>query len=449
MNNVSEEKVTISDVFTIAIPMILASITIPLLGLVDTAIVGHLNDPEFLSSVEIGDTVFNFTYMLFSFLRLGITGLTAQANGRRAYEELNIIMFQGLFLSCVFGLLIAFIPNGLIAWFLFHFSPDHTTHVLAVSYLQIRLYSAPAVLMNLAISAFLLGTRYPKYAMFQLVLTNVIAMILDVVLVFGFHKGIYGLAYAGLCGQYIGLIYGLIVIYSVQKTYLEHLNSKIIPYLVKGFLKFITVNSNFLIRSFCFITVYTIFLSTSAKLGTLTLAANSILLAFYSFISLGLEGFSNAAEVLVGNAVGKNNEVLLRQSITVSSWCLFIAGMLITLIYAIFGVSIISMLTDIEVVRLLADKYLLWIVLLPLICVWCYLFDAIFLGMLRIAAMRNSLIIATFFFFIPLWTTTKSIGNHGLWLAFSGFFLGRTLVLLFTWIYEAEKRFQPSRYSTD
>lgn len=429
-NNINEDKININDVFVIAIPMILATISIPFLGLVDTWVAGHLGNVNYLSATEVGDTLFGFIYMLFSFLRLAVTGLTAQASGKQANEELLTIFIQGLILALFLGFILILAIAVFACGILNFISTDFTIQKLASDYLKIRIFSVPAALGNLVISAFLLGMKHAKFSMYLLILINTTSMILDILLAYFFGMGINGLAYAVVIGQCIGLIFGMRIVLNIMNIKFLNLIYHLSFYIKKRFSKFIHINSNLLIRSLCFIAVYGIFLVSSSRLGTLILAVNSILLMFYSFISFGLEGFANAAEVLIGNAVGKNNYVLFKKSILVSFLCAFLTACGITLVYVFAGHSIVNLVTNIPEVQLLSGRYLIWISILPLICVWCYALDAVFLGMLRIKAMRNSLIIATLIFYIPVWIITQPLGNNGLWLSLISFFIGRILVLV-------------------
>src|SRR3990167_2392809 len=204
INTTTSEKITARHVLAIAIPMILATISIPFLGLVDTTIAGHLDNANYLSAVEIGDTIFTFIYMLFSFLRLTVTGLTAQANGKQLKEEFFIILTQGLLFSLSLGCLLTLIPDQLLKKLLGLISTETVIQQLTFDYLNIRLLSAPAVLGNLVISAFLLGIKRAKLSMYLLLFINISAIILDVIFSCYLGMGINGLAYAIVIGQYMG-----------------------------------------------------------------------------------------------------------------------------------------------------------------------------------------------------------------------------------------------------
>lgn len=415
----------------LALPMILSNITVPLLGLVDTAVIGHLDSPTYLGGVAIGTTVTSFLFMLLLFLRMSTTGLTAQAFGASDKPGLARALMQPLLLALLAGLVFILLKTPLT-----HFAlgltgaSDDVLHQAAL-FMQVRWLSAPATLANLVLLGWLLGVQYARAPVILLVVGNLVNILLDLWFVIGLGWGVQGAAAATAIAEYVSFIVGLLLVWRVMK--LRGLSVRMMLSAWRGDVgRLLRLNRDIMLRSLllqiCFASL-TIF---GARLGNDVVAVNAVLLMFLTFTAYALDGFAYAVEACSGEAYGaRNSKQLLsvwhaacRQSLIVA------AGF--SLFYAVFGEHIIALLTSLEPLRQLADRYLWWQVLMPLAGVGCYLLDGMFIGATRASEMRNSMAIAALGFGLTLFSVPW-LGNHGLWLAVTLFLLLRGVSLWVIW----------------
>ena len=414
-------------VLALASPMILSSLSIPLLGAVDTAVMGHLDSPHYLAAVAVGSVVFGFIYMGFNFLRMGTTGLVAQAYGQNDYTESRTLLTQAILVSLFFAFLILLLQKP-ISLSLDWIQASKSVNEIANSYFIWRIWSAPAVLINFVLIGWFLGMQNPQGPLFILLVTNTVNIILDIVFVTQFGMHVEGVALASVIAEFCGLIVGLAYLRKVIRNYpgtwqVEQIFS------VDKIKRFFTINLHILIRTFSLMFSFAFFTAQGAKFGDKILAANALLLNFQTFTAYGLDGFAHAAEALVGRAVGEKNNSALQRAIKLCfQWAGGVA-IAFSLIYFIFGQSLIGLLTNIEDIRNIANQYLLWLVLSPIISIWCFVYDGIFIGATRSKEMMLNMLIATFLVFVPVVFALKQFGNHGLWAALL-IFLGARAIFL-------------------
>ncbi|MFK8259206.1 MATE family efflux transporter DinF [Erwinia sp. AnSW2-5] len=415
----------------LALPMILSNITVPLLGLVDTAVIGHLDSPTYLGGVAIGTTVTSFLFMLLLFLRMSTTGLTAQAFGASDKSALARALMQPLLLALLAGLLFVLLKTPITHLALgLTGGSDEVLHQAAL-FMQVRWLSAPATLANLVLLGWLLGVQYARAPVILLVVGNLVNILLDLWFVIGLGWGVQGAAAATAIAEYVSFIVGLLLVWRVMK--LRGLSVGLMLNAWRGDVaRLLRLNRDIMLRSLllqmCFASL-TIF---GARLGNDVVAVNAVLLMFLTFTAYALDGFAYAVEACSGEAYGaKNSQQLLsvwhaacRQSL--------IVAMGFSLFYALFGEQIIALLTSLEPLRQLADRYLWWQVLMPLAGVGCYLLDGMFIGATRASEMRNSMAIAALGFSLTLFSVPW-LGNHGLWLAVTLFLLLRGVSLWVIW----------------
>lgn len=415
-------------VWRLAGPLIVSNISVAVLGMVDTAVVGHLAEAYYLGAVTVAAVIFNFLYWGMGFLRMGATGIVAQIRGRGDAEAMRSSLFHSgaiaLAAACLF--LILQHPIALLGLYLIGGSEEVLAH--ARVYFDWAIWGAPAVLLSLSLMGWLLGMQNARATLFIAVITNIVNIILDFVFVFVFEMDVRGVALASVVAQYAGLSLGLVLVKRELKAFPGHwLRSRILD--IERFRAMLVLNRNILIRTLCIIFTFAFFTRQGAAQGDLVLAANAILLNFLMFISLSLDGFANAAEALVGRAIGSGDRKTLREAVlTAGVWSLIIASGL-SLLYVAAGGALINLMTDINAVRGVAREYLPWVMAAPLIGVWCYLLDGIFIGATRGVEMRDTLLISTFGVFLPAWYSFRFLDNHGLWLAMMLFFLARGLTL--------------------
>jgi MATE family, multidrug efflux pump len=422
----SKNKITHRQVWQIAGPMIIANISIPLLGMVDTAVMGHLDLPHYLGAVAIGSMIFSFLFWGFGFLRMATTGLVAQAFGQNDTPLSHTVLAQSIVLAMIIAcvLLLFKQPISQLAFALIETSDD--VFKQAQIYFDIRIWSTPAILINYVFLGWLIGKQASKSALVLVLVVTISNMVMDIVFVNVFNMTVNGVALASVIAEYLGLITGLFLLKRHQVTIniLTRANSKRVTFFNWHWLQ---LHGNIFIRTLCLIFSFAFFTTQGAKQGDIVLAANAILLNFITFMAFVLDGFANATEVISGKAVGEKNRHKLKQGLLISAfWSLMLAS-LFSLSYFLFGPYLIALLTSIPEVAATASEYLLWLVAMPLIAVWSYLFDGLFIGATRSVEMRNTMIFATFCCFLPAWYFLQPLENNGLWLALLIFLAARGL----------------------
>ncbi|MEH6576246.1 MAG: MATE family efflux transporter [Amphritea sp.] len=411
-------------VWSLAWPMILSNITVPLLGLVDTAVIGHLPEPKYLGAVAVGAMIFSIIYWTFGFLRMGTTGLTAQALGRDDHSQSRLLLAQSLVLAGVIGGAILVLQSPLIEIALRLVGAEMDVSLEAARYSEIRIYGAPAVLANYALLGWFLGNQNTRIPLLLLLTTNLLNMLLDIFTVYGLGMHTDGVALATVISEYASLALGL---FFVRRMLARQAGSFVWKSLkvVSGYYHLIAINRYLFVRTIAILLTLAFFTSQGAKQGTTILSSNAVLLNFFLIISNGLDGFAHAAEALSGRLYGaKDNKGFHRIISATLSWSL-LTSILFSLFFWLAGDLIISLLTNIPAVNQTAKDYLPWVILLPLVAVWSFLLDGIFVGTTQVKAMQNTMLFSVFAVFAPVWYFSQALGNHGLWLAFIALFVAR------------------------
>ena len=412
-------------------PIILGNITVPLLGAVDTAVVGHLPEPYYIGAVAIGAMLFNYIYHLFNCLRMGTTGPTAQARGAGDYGEVRMMIARALLLAGAIGgaVIVLQLPIIRFALWLIHAS-DQVEHY-AREYFLIRVWAMPAVLGSYAIMGWLYGLRNVRTPLLIQVFVNILNIVLALVFVFVFHWNVPGVAAASLIAEYAGLLLGL---YSVRRTLRElpreNASGTRTRLLDPAQLRrMLAINGDIVLRTICVVSVLGFFMAKSAELGDVQLAANQVLHHFLIFTSYALDGVAYAAEAILGESVGRRDRAaFLRDKRVVFLWA-GVVGVINITIYAVAGPAIIALMTSIPEVRAAAANYLWWPVLMPLASVWAYTYDGVYLAATCTRIMRNTVMASFALFLAALYTLMPLIGNAGLWMAVMGFLAGRGVLL--------------------
>jgi MATE family multidrug resistance protein len=438
--------------FLIALPMIFSNITIPLLGLVDTAVLGHLDEAYYLGGSTVGAMIITFVTWLCGFLRMSTTGLTAQALGEKNHSKSLLVLLRGLLVAGFIGGTLILLQSFYLDLSLGLAGGSEKIQFYAKQYCDIRIWGLPAALSNLVILGWLLGNHKAKAVMWILIATNLINLSLDLLFVLVFDWQVQGVATATLIAEYSGVVIGLTYIVLAKKT----VNQKTLKsLLIKMGLKFLSVkeqlfeksalihyfqlNRDILIRTLCLELCFVFITFQGARLGDDVIATNAILMNFVLLISFGLDGIANATEVLVGKAHGQRNVKQRNFVVKIALFWTGIFALSYSLLFAIAGDFFVGLLTDIPDVVLSTKQYVHWIIILPILGCWCYLFDGVFVGLMKTKAMRNSMIIATFCCFFPMWWLLQDYGNHGLWAAFSVFLFVRGLSLGWHYYHVIEK----------
>ncbi|MDV2685996.1 MATE family efflux transporter [Alkalihalophilus lindianensis] len=413
---------------TLAIPLTISTMTTPLLGAVDTAVVGHLPDPAYIGGVAVGSLLFNTLYWVLGFLRVSTSGFTAQAYGACNEKELFYSFIRPLLIAVLFGLLFIVLqdPIKIIAMQLIQ--PTASVAEQAMIYVDIRIYGAPFALVNYVILGWLIGSSHVRMSLYLQVGMNVCNIFLNLFFVHGLKFGVAGVATASLIAEIGAAVVGIILLYKLNVI-------KRIPIEWRAlwektiFMKMVKVNRDLFIRTVCLLVVFTLFTSKGAQMGDTLLAANAILFQLHFMMAYCLDGFANANSILVGRSVGEKSESLYRQTLKQS----FKWGSLITvatsLIVLVSSPLIWPFFTSIVEVQVLLSQYLVWVVLFPVLAAWGLQLNGVFSGATEAAPVRNSLIISMMVFLVSIYFLIPSYQNHGLWISFLLFTLARTLVL--------------------
>lgn len=401
----------------------LTNLTVPLLGLVDTAVLGHLDSPRYLGAVAVGANLFSILYWTFGFMRMGTTGLAAQAYGRRDGFGQAALLLRSLVLAVGIGLLLILFHQPLIHLGLMLMNPSAQVAELAAEYAAIRIWSAPAVLCQYTLVGWLIGTQFPRGPMLMLIVANGLNILLDILFVTGLGWNSRGVALATVIAEYAAALLGLwLVLRRVPPG--QGLSRALVGQLA-DYLAILRVNRYILVRTVALLLVLAFFTAQGARQGDVILAANAVLITFLMVISNGLDGFANAAEALVGEAVGQGSRRRFRTACRAAlRWSLW-GTLLFTLLFVLAGPTLIGLLTSIDQVRATAGQYLPWLWLLPLAAVGGFLLDGIFIGATRTRDMQNTMLFSALLVFLPVWWLTTPWGNHGLWFSLITLMLAR------------------------
>ncbi len=416
-----------SQVMLIAWPIILSNLSTPLLGFVDTAVIGNLGDPALLGAIAVGGMIFSFLYWGFGFLRMGTTGLVAQALGANNRSAASAAFQRAFALGIGIGLVLMVCQYPIASAAFSLIEGSSAVETAGLTYFQIRIWGAPVSLAFLAIMGYLLGCQDTRSILLLQLALNLTNIVLDIVFVVVLDWGVAGAAAATVIAEIVALVTGLCIL--VFKTNLtlqtdEPLADRI------AIKRMFVVNRDIMIRTLCLIFAFAWFTNEGAAAGDVTLAANAILMQFVSFAAFFLDGYALAAESLVGHAVGRANR---QATVLAMRWSLEFAVLnatLLCLLFAGFGTTLIEWLTNSVDVRDASAEFLPWAIAAPLTSVWCYLLDGIFIGATKTPQMRNAMIVSLLIFLASWWLLVPAFANHGLWLSLHIYFVARAVTLL-------------------
>ena len=413
--------------WALAWPMMLTNLTVPLLGLVDTAVLGHLESPEYLGAVAVGANLFTLLHWTFGFMRMGTTGLAAQAWGKRDPFSQVALLLRSVLLATGIGLMLILLHQPLIRTGLALMNPSAGVTELAAEYAAIRIWSAPAVLCQYTLVGWLIGTQFPRGPMIMLVVANGLNIVLDVLFVTGLGWNSRGVAMATVMAEYGAAAIGFAIVLK-RLPEGQRLTRALIGQ-VADYLAILRVNRYIMVRTIALLLVLAFFTAQGARQGDTILAANAVLITFLMLISNALDGFANGAEALIGEAVGRGSRRRFRAVFASAlRWSLW-GAWLLTVMFVIGGRSLIGLLTGIDEVRATAWTYLPWLWLLPFASVWGFLLDGVFIGATRTRDMQNTMLFCALGVFAPVWWLTTGWGNHGLWFSLICLMLARAITM--------------------
>lgn len=413
----------------LAIPLTISTMTQPLLGAVDTAVVGQLPDPAYIGGVAVGTLIFNTLYWVFGFLRVSTSAFAAQANGASDPVQEVLALSRPFALALIVGLIFILLQWPIEYAALSLIAPESDVSQFAAEYFRIRIWGAPFTLMNYVILGWLMGMAKIKESLFLQVMMNVLNMILAILFAHVFSFAVKGVAIATLISEMTAFLIGVMIVWKALpfKWKVPSVQSLIDTESMK---KMFHVNKDLFIRTICLLVVINMFTAKGASFGTEFLAANAVLFQIHYIMAYFFDGFANASSILVGKAVGSNDEKLYKKALTLSwQWSLIIA-LIIASTYGLFQEQIIGLFTNLSSVIELSSKYGTWLIIYPIVACFGLVIYGVFTGATEIAPVRNSMFYAMIVFIIVQITVTPVWHNHGLWLAFIVYTIGRSAFLV-------------------
>ena len=412
-------------ILKLAIPNIISNITIPLLGLVDMILMGHLDSAIYIGAIALGGTIFSVLYSFFSFLRAGTTGFTAQSLGNNDNTETIYSLYRSVCIGIPIIILILSlqVPIAKISSLLLDGSNE--VKELAITYFYVRIWAAPANILLYCLNGWFVGMQNTKIPMFIAILINVMNIIFSFILVIIFEQNVKGVALGTVIAQYSGLTLAVILLIKNYKSYFVKIDSKIL-FDIEKMKRFFKVNRDLMIRSFLLIISIAFFTNQSAKLGNNILAINMILLQSFYIFSYFTDGFAYAGEALVGKFVGSKDKENLQKVIRLLLIWGFSISIPFSILYALFPTEFVKIISDNTEILTEIKPYYIYMIIIPLITFAAFIWDGIYIGATASKAIRNTMIISSIFVFIPSWyILMPRFGNHGLWIAFLFFMIAR------------------------
>ncbi len=418
--------------------MIISNLSVPLLGMVDTAVMGHLPAAHYLGAVAVGSVVFSFLFMGLNFVRMSTTGLAAQAWGARDGDELRTVLGQAALSALMLAGLLLVLQGPLLRLALLLMQPSDQVAAEAIRYYAMRIWGAPATLLNFALVGWFIGMQNARAALLIMLATNVANIALDFWFVLGLGMTADGVGLASVFAELTGLAVGVLLLCHELRRQAGHWSLAQLLELPR-FRRLFSVNANIFLRTLALMFAFGFLTAMGARQGDIILAANAIMLNFQYFMSFGLDGFANAAEALTGKAIGARSRPGFLYAVRLSLYWTIAVAALFSVTYLVAGRLIIDLLTSIEAVRLAAYTYLPWMILSPWLSAWSFLFDGVFVGATRAREMRDAMILSALLVYLPVWYLGQGLGNHGLWLAFMAFMAARGVTMAW-WFRRIDQR---------
>ena len=414
-------------ILALAIPNIISNITVPLVGMVDMAIVGHLGVDSLIGAMAIGVAIFNFIYWNFAFLRMGTSGLVAQAYGARDFREVGSVFVRSVSVALAVALLLLIARYGVghLAFRMMDGTPE--TMREAAEYFYVRLWAAPATLSLFAFQGWFIGMQNSRFPMYISIIVNLLNVAFGFWFVYGLHWGIAGVAWGTVVAQYGGLATASALWLVYYRRFIGYVDLRT-SFNMRPMLRFFRVNRDIFLRTACIVVVYTFFTSASSGMGDVMLAVNALLMQLFTLFSYVMDGLAYAGEALSGRYIGARNREAFTDTVRhLFGWGAVIA-VLFTLVYALGGNAFLGLLTDDKEVIAVADTYFYWALAVPAVGIAAFIWDGIFIGATATRGMLLSMAAAAVSFFILYYGLRPVLANHALWLAFLTYLLMRGVV---------------------
>ena len=428
MTQSTQQILTHRRVWALAGPIILSNISVPLVGAVDTAVVGHLPEPDSIGAVALGALIFTFLFWGFGFLRMGTTGFIARAYGANDEQALSDTLLRVLMLAIALGLVVIALGYPLIQFALYLLDSSENIESLATSYATIRIWSAPATLLIYVFTGVFIGLHNMRYVFVLQLVMNSVNVLLDLLFVLVFDMGVEGVALATLIAEYLAVLLGFWLLRNPMAKAYRQLNwTRLLEH--SAILALMKANGDIFIRTLCVVFSFGYFTAQSASMGDVILAANAILMHLQSLLAYALDGFAHAVEALVGSAYGGGKQTQFKRAVKLTTIWGLVCALLISLVFWLFGGFILQWFTSIDAVLITATKYYPWTIIAPIVAIWSSQLDGIFIGTGYTREMRNAMIVSMLMYFGLLAILVPMLGNHGLFLSLTLFMILRALTL--------------------
>jgi multidrug resistance protein, MATE family len=426
MTALTQQPVNHSTILRIAVPIMLSNVTEPLIGVVNTAVVGQLPETHLIGGVAVGSLIFSFLFWGFGFLRLSTSGLSAQATGASDAREVGAIVWRSLLIAVTVGLALILLSPIIKPLSISLMGGSQDVQSAATTYFSYRIWAAPAALANFTILGWFIGQGRTKVAFVTQLALNLTNMILSTLFVLHFNMGIAGVGLAVLIAEYAAVGLGLLMVLWRLREFNQPFNRTLVldPAKIKSL---ITANADMMIRTVCLLFAFAWFTSRGARNGDTAVAANAVLLHMFEIAAYMIDGFAYAAEALVGQAIGARDRSSYGRAISLSTLYVMLFGAIASLLILLLGPQFINIMTVNEDVRIFANHYLYWAAITPFLGAACFLYDGIFTGAMATREMRNMMLLSLAAYMLAWFVLEPRYGNHGLWAALSVFFIARSL----------------------
>ncbi len=426
-------NITKWQIFRLSIPIFFSNLAIPLVGIVDTGLMGHMESEQYLIAVSIATTFLTVIFWSFGFLRMGTVGLISQALGKADYRELVYIVLRNFFIAIFISFLIILLKPLLLNFLNQIFTTSLQTKVLIDEYISIRVFSAPAELIAYVLVGFYLGIQKTFVSSLLIIISSTLNIILSVYFVRELNLNVTGVALGTLVAFYITIIiFSIYTYFFILKRFkvIPRFNSKVI-FNYKKIFKLLNINFNIFIRTILLTFSFFWITYLGSTLGEEYVAINSILIQLVFISSFFLDAYAFSTEGIIGYSIGRKSEKMFLSAVRNSIILSFTTGLIISFVYFIYAKEIINLITDIEFIRYLSYKYLLWVIIIPPIASFCYQLDGVFIGATQTKEMRNSMIVSVIIYITLSIFLTQELHNYGIWFSLLLFMILRASTLHF------------------
>ena len=417
-------------ILEIAVPSITSNITVPLLGLIDVTIVGHLGAPAYIGAIAVGGMLFNIIYWIFGFLRMGTSGMTSQAYGKRDLDEVTRLLLRSVGVGLLIALCLLVLQYPIQKTVFTFIKTSQEVQELATLYFRICIWGAPAMLGLYGFAGWFIGMQNSRFPMYIAITQNIVNIVASLSFVYLLKMKVEGVALGTLIAQYAGFFMALLLWMHYYKPLRKGIILKEI-WQRQAMSRFFSINRDIFFRTLCLVIVTMYFTSAGAAQGEIVLAVNTLLMQLFTLFSYIMDGFAYAGEALAGKYIGARNRIALYQTVRqLFNWGIGLS-LVFTLLYAVGGKSFLELLTNETVVINEADSYFYWVLAIPLAGFSAFLWDGIFIGAIATRQMLASMLVASVNFFITYYAFRSQMGNHALWLAFLVYLFLRGIIQTF------------------